>query len=119
MTYRSSQQLKQPLPHWRAIIVGQRHEQIEQSIKGVLNVTTRKIEVGSFLSPGEEALTVEDRSRLRVTFRVSEKLLPRVKITTGSAPRQAPAAIARTPASTRSATAPSSGPALENCSAAA
>ncbi|MAD36181.1 MAG: efflux transporter periplasmic adaptor subunit [Tistrella sp.] len=40
---------------------------------------TRKIEVGSFLSPGEEALTVEDRSRLRVTFRVSEKLLPRLK----------------------------------------
>ncbi|MEN2977914.1 efflux RND transporter periplasmic adaptor subunit [Tistrella bauzanensis] len=41
---------------------------------------TRKVEVGSFLSPGEEAVTVADHSQLRVTFRLSERLLPRLSV---------------------------------------
>jgi membrane fusion protein (multidrug efflux system) len=39
----------------------------------------RRVEVGSFVQPGQTVVRLEDRTQLRVPFRVAEKLLPRLR----------------------------------------
>lgn len=70
-----------------SLVRSQAEEQVRQADLSLMTVTApfagfvgpAKVEVGGFANAGQPLVHLEDRSRLRVTFRVAEKLLPQMR----------------------------------------
>lgn len=67
-----------------SLVKSQAGEQVRAANLSLMTITApfsgivgpSEVEIGSFVSAGQKIVRIEDRSRLRVTFRVAEKVLP-------------------------------------------